>query len=118
MDDCPCMDKSENYVQPHMPVTGEDEVCQCIDNAYTCVPNEVQELRKCLLYYYLSRFHLEITLLIFNKIVFYFILLRKIAYVLATTPAEDEHEPDFLPSTIVPHLKCEPERLVSIVALK
>ncbi|XP_037900754.1 hemocytin [Glossina fuscipes] len=40
-DECPCMDQSEKYVQPHMPFVGELEVCQCIDNAYTCVPNKV-----------------------------------------------------------------------------
>nr|XP_014086275.2 hemocytin [Bactrocera oleae] len=81
MDECPCMDKSEKYVQPHMLVTGEEEVCQCIDNAFTCIPNEVPEL----------------------------------PYILVTTPAEDEHEPDFLPSTIVPHLNCEPERLIPLI---
>lgn len=37
------MDKSEKYVQPHMPFLGEWEVCQCIDNAYTCVPNKLEE---------------------------------------------------------------------------
>ncbi|SPP76371.1 hemocytin [Drosophila guanche] len=39
-DECPCMDKAEHYVQPHKPVFGEFEVCQCIDNAFTCVPNK------------------------------------------------------------------------------
>lgn len=39
-DECPCMDKAEHYVQPHKPVLGEFEVCQCIDNAFTCVPNK------------------------------------------------------------------------------
>ncbi|CAD7005477.1 unnamed protein product [Ceratitis capitata] len=28
MDQCPCMDKSEKYVQPHMLVTAYDEVCR------------------------------------------------------------------------------------------
>ncbi|XP_067647324.1 hemocytin isoform X2 [Eurosta solidaginis] len=44
MDECPCMDKSEKYVQPHMPVFGDEEVCQCIDNAYTCVPIKLPEV--------------------------------------------------------------------------
>jgi len=39
-DECPCMDKSERYVQPHNPVIAEFEICQCIDNAFTCVPNK------------------------------------------------------------------------------
>lgn len=40
-DECPCMDKQEKYVQPHMPVIGEWEDCQCIDNTFTCVPNKI-----------------------------------------------------------------------------
>ncbi|XP_034481426.1 hemocytin [Drosophila innubila] len=39
-DECPCMDKSEKYVQPHSPVIAEFEICQCMDNAFTCVPNK------------------------------------------------------------------------------
>ncbi|KAH8270632.1 hypothetical protein KR018_012544 [Drosophila ironensis] len=39
-DECPCMDKAERYVQPHEPVVGDFELCQCIDNAFTCVPNK------------------------------------------------------------------------------
>ncbi|XP_037934058.1 hemocytin isoform X2 [Teleopsis dalmanni] len=45
-DECPCMDKNEDYVKPHMPVIGEWEVCQCIDNAYTCVPNKIEQTTK------------------------------------------------------------------------
>ncbi|XP_030375562.1 hemocytin [Scaptodrosophila lebanonensis] len=39
-DECPCMDKADLYVKPHGPVVSEREVCQCIDNAFTCVPNK------------------------------------------------------------------------------
>lgn len=46
MDECPCMDQKENYVQPHQPVLGEWEVCQCMDNAYNCVPNKIPETTK------------------------------------------------------------------------
>ena len=46
VDQCPCMDKTEKYIQPHMPFMGEWEVCQCIDNAYTCVPNKIVEPTK------------------------------------------------------------------------
>lgn len=41
-DECPCMDKAEQYVQPHKPVVGEWEICQCIDNTFTCVPNKLE----------------------------------------------------------------------------
>uniref|UniRef100_A0A1I8Q8K8 Hemocytin n=1 Tax=Stomoxys calcitrans TaxID=35570 RepID=A0A1I8Q8K8_STOCA len=44
-DACPCMDSSEKYVQPHMPFVGEWEVCQCLDNAYTCLPNKLEDNR-------------------------------------------------------------------------
>uniref|UniRef100_A0A1I8MML0 Hemocytin n=2 Tax=Musca domestica TaxID=7370 RepID=A0A1I8MML0_MUSDO len=43
-DACPCMDKTEKYVQPHMPFVGEWEICQCLDNAYTCLPNKIEEV--------------------------------------------------------------------------
>lgn len=38
------MDKTEKYVQPHMPFVGEWEICQCLDNAYTCLPNKIEEV--------------------------------------------------------------------------
>lgn len=45
-DECPCMDKSEKYVQPSMPVINDLEVCQCIDNSFTCVLNIVEEVEE------------------------------------------------------------------------
>lgn len=44
VDECPCMDKNELYVQPHKPVVGETELCQCIDNSFTCVPNKPEPI--------------------------------------------------------------------------
>lgn len=67
MDQCPCMDKSEKYVQPHMLVTAYDEVCQCIDNAYTCVPNKVSELREYEIYFVEKMNQISITLPTFRR---------------------------------------------------